>query len=185
MSSSPPIPNIFLVDDILNTIINCIECLNGWFKFATISKFFYEVLQKNENYVQLKCLRSDMIKKKISATRQNRQPFDFMKIACKLDNMICKVIYEQNQWRINLKDRDDILFRTACRFGSLNVVKWLYKLTQDDPNDIIDRIYNGFYHSIIKSKINVAAWFVNKIKDPVDKIKFIRQYNDRVIRVCE
>lgn len=47
------------------------------------------------------------------------------------DLMTLKLIYESRQPKINIREQNDILFKTACRFNYPFIAKWLVSLCND------------------------------------------------------
>jgi hypothetical protein len=47
------------------------------------------------------------------------------------DLMALKTIYNSSQFKINIREQNDVLFKTACRFNYPFIAKWLVSICSD------------------------------------------------------
>ena len=82
--------------------------------------------------------------------------------------------------KINNKDNKEIAFITACKYGQLNIAKWLIN---DYPNINI-HVYNdkAFKRSCYNEHFEIVQWLIeyaNSIRSPID----IHAQNERAIKL--
>tara|TARA_B100000524_G_scaffold346062_1_gene245652 strand:+ start:3356 stop:4873 length:1518 start_codon:yes stop_codon:yes gene_type:complete len=87
------------------------------------------------------------------------------------------ILYNKLKDKSYIHKNNELLFRTACKNGAINIVKWIYENT---PVDIYVNDIECFFSACYSNNTELILWLKSKINKKIDYHK----EDDKLIRTC-
>ena len=160
--------NIFTICDIDDILLTHLNVINDYSSLILVNKYYHNKIINNKLY-QLWIYLYDYDKKnKIKFIEKHESLFIN---ACKI-NKLPKYLFLTFP-DINIHAWDEAAFKRSCKFGHLEVAKWLIELGElsHDPVNIHADYEYAFRQSCHNDHLEVAKWLVELgelSRDPIN-----------------